>query len=57
MGHSSFNTPGLKIGSSQNLAHIYNNGQAQTNQPHRHPQIITGHSERALNSDQALRES
>ena len=34
---SSFNTPRLKIGSSQNLVHIHNNGQAQTNPPNRHP--------------------
>ena len=32
-----FNTPGLKIVSSQNLAHIHNNGQVQSNSPNRHP--------------------
>ena len=52
-----FNTPGLKIGSSQNLSHIHSKGQAQTNQTNRHPQIIIGHSEHALNSEHALRES
>ena len=70
MGQSSFNTSGLKIGSSQNLSHIHSNGQAQTNQSHihsngqaetnqinGHPQIIIGHSEHALNSEHALRES
>ena len=51
-----FNTPGLKIASSQNLSHIHNNGQAQTNQTNRQPQIITGHSEHALNSEHVLRE-
>ena len=49
-----FNTPGLKIGSSQNSLHIRNNGQAQTNE---HPQIIIGYSEHALNSEHVLRES
>ena len=52
-----FNTPGLKIGSSQNIAHIHNNGQAQTNSPNRHQQIIIGHSEHALNSEHVFRES
>ena len=52
-----FNTPGLKIGSSQNLVHTHNNGQTQTNPPNRHPQIIIGHSEHALNSEYVLRES
>ena len=33
-----YNTPGLKIDSSQNLLHIHNNGQAQTNLTNRHPQ-------------------
>ena len=45
-----FKTPGLKIGSSPNLLHIHNNGHDQTNQTSRHPQIIIGHSEHALNS-------
>ena len=52
-----FNIPGLKIGSCQNLMHIHNNGQAQTNPPNRHPQISIGHSEHALNSEHTLRES
>ena len=52
-----FNTTGLKIGSSQNLVHIHNNGQAQINPPNRHPQIIIGHSEHALNSEHVFRES
>ena len=52
-----FNTTGLKIGSSQNLLHIHNNGQAQTNLTNRHPQIVIGHSEHALNSEHTLRES
>ena len=43
-----FNTPGLKIGSSQNLLHIHNNGQAQTNLTNVHLQIIIRHSEHAL---------
>ena len=35
-----FNTPGLKIGSSQNLPYLHNSGQAETNLTNRHPQII-----------------
>ena len=50
-----FNTPGLKIGSSQNLVHIHNNSQVQTNLPYRHPQIIIGPSEHAVNSQHVLR--
>ena len=57
MAQTSFNTPGLKIGSSQNLLHIHTNGQAQTNLTNGHPQIIIGHSEHDLNSEHALRES
>ena len=57
MGQSFFNTPGLKIGSSQNLLHIHNNGQTQTNLTNGHPQIIIGHSEHALNLEHVLRES
>ena len=52
-----FNTPGLKIGSSQYLSHIHNNGHAQTNLTNGHPQIIIGHSEHAWNSEHVLRES
>ena len=57
MGRVLFNTPGPKIGSSQNLPHIHNNDEAQTNLTNRHPQIIIRHSEHALNSEHALRES
>ena len=57
MGQSSFSTPGLKIDSFQNLPHIHNNGQAETNLTNRHSQIIIGHSEHALNSEHVLRES
>ena len=52
-----FNTPGLKIGSSQNLSQIHNNGQAQSYLTNGHPQIIIGQSEHALNSEHALTES
>ena len=52
-----FNTPGLKIGSSQNLPHIQNNGHAKTNLTNGHSQIIIGHSDHALNSEHVLRES
>ena len=52
-----FNTPGLKIGSSQGLAHIHNNVYAQSNPTNGHPQINIGHSGHALNSEHALRES
>ena len=50
-------TPGLQIGSSQNVPHIHSSCQAQTGPPSRHPQIIIGHSEYAFNSDHVLRES
>ena len=50
-------TPWLKIGPSQNLLHIHNNGQAQTNLANGHPQNIIGHSGHALNSEHVLRES
>ena len=52
-----YNIPGHKIGSSQNLLHTHNNGQPQINLTTGHPQIIIGHSEHALNSKHALRES
>ena len=52
-----FNTPGHKIGSSQNLLHTHNNGQGQTNLTKGHPKIIIGHSKHALNSEHVLRES
>ena len=52
-----FNTPGLKIGSSQRLVHIHNNGHAQPNPTNAHPQINKGHSGYALNSEHVLRES
>ena len=51
MGHRFLITPGLKIGSSQNLLHIHNNGQAQTNLTNGHPQIIIEHPELTLNSE------
>ena len=52
-----FNTPGLKIGSSQNQSHIHNNGQAQTIPTNIHLQVAIGHSGHALNSEHVLRES
>ena len=52
-----FNTPWVRISSSQNLPHIHNNGQAQTNQTSGYPQIIIGHSEHALISGHLHRES
>ena len=50
-----FNTPGLKLDSSQNQSHIDNNG--QTNLANSQPQAVIGHSGHALNSDHMLRES
>ena len=52
-----FNTPGLKIGSSQRLVHIHNNGHAQSNPANGHLQINIGHSAYALNSQHVLRDS
>ena len=52
-----FNTPGLKIGSPQNQAHIHNNCQAQTNITNSKLQIVLGHTGHALNSKHVLRES
>ena len=52
-----FNTPGLKIGCSQNLLHIHNNGQAKTKLTNGHLQTIIGHLEHTLNSEHMLRES
>ena len=55
MGQSSFNTPMLKLGSSQRLVHIHNNGHAQSNPTIGHLQINIGHSGHALNSEHELR--
>ena len=52
-----FNTPGLKIGSSQNQVHIHNDDQAQTNLTNSQQQVVLGHSGHVLNSEHVLRES
>ena len=52
-----FNTPGLKLDSSQNQLHLHNNGQAQTNTANNQLLVATGHSGYALNSEHVLRES
>ena len=52
-----FNTPGLKLDSSQNQSHRHNYAQAQTNLANNQPQVAIGHSGHALNSEHALRES
>ena len=51
-----FNTPGLKLDSSQNQLQIHNNGQAQTNLANNQLQVIIGHSGHALNSEHVLGE-
>ena len=50
-----FNTPGLKIGSSQYPSHLYNNSIAQTITANSQSPITTGNSEHALNSEHVLR--
>ena len=51
-----FNTPGLKMGSSQNPTHLNNNGHITTNPTNGHPKITIEHFGHALNSEHALRE-
>ena len=50
-----FNTPGLKLDSSQNQLHLHNNGQAQTNTANNQLPLVKGHSGYALNSEHVLR--
>ena len=52
-----FNTPGLKLDSSQNQSCIHSNGQAQTNLTNNQPQVAIGQSGHALNLEHVLRES
>ena len=52
-----FNTPGLKLDSSQNQLHLHNNGQAQTNTANNQSLVVIGHSGHTLNSEQVFRES
>ena len=57
MAQSPFNTPELKLASSQNQSHIHNNGQVQTNLANNQLQVAIGHSGHALSSEHALRDS
>ena len=50
-----FNTPGLKIGSSQYPLHLHNNSIVQTITANSQSPNTTGNSEHALNSEHVLR--
>ena len=50
-----FNTPGLKIGSSQYLSHLHNNSIAQAITANCQSPIIIGNSKHSLNSEHVLR--
>ena len=52
-----FNTPGLKLDSSQNQSHLHNKSQAQTNTANNQLLLAIDHSGYALNSKHVLRES
>ena len=52
-----FNTPGLKIDSSQYPLHLHNNSLAQTIPANSQCPITTGISEHALNSEHVLRDA
>ena len=52
-----FNTPGLKIDSTQHPLHIHNNGLTQTIPTNNISPLATGISGHALNSEHALRDT
>ena len=52
-----FNTPGLKIESTQHPLHICNNGLTQTFPTNNNSPMATGNSGHALNSEYALRDA
>ena len=52
-----FNTPGLKINSSQYPPHLHNNSLAQTIPANSQSPITTGISEHAVNSEHMLRDA
>ena len=52
-----FNTPGLKIDSTQHPLHIHNNGFTQTIPTNNHSPIATSNSGHALNSEHVLRDA
>ena len=51
-----FNTPGLKIDSTEHPSHIHNNGLTQTIPTNNNSPLATGISGHALNSEHALRD-
>ena len=52
-----FDTPGLKIDSTQHPLHIHNNGLTQTIPTNNNSPMVAGNSGYALNSEHVLRDA